>query len=84
VLLLTKVFNELGPDGLETDAIADKIEAYPGPAFLGDPTLKFGTEPFPTVGTLRVQYIEHHEDGTWTQAAGGKWFGPPPPADPGA
>jgi branched-chain amino acid transport system substrate-binding protein len=74
VLLLTKIFNELGPQNLTTAAIAAKFKAYTGGMFDGYPHLKFGTKPYPSIGTLATRFYTHNSNGTWTAADGGKWI----------
>jgi branched-chain amino acid transport system substrate-binding protein len=74
-LLLAKIFNELGPNNLSTAAVSAKIKAYTGPAFLGDPILKFGTQPFPSVGTVRARFFTRVNN-TWKDATNGKWLSP--------
>ncbi len=76
-LLLGKILNEVGPNHLTTAAISAKIKAFTGPAFLGDPKLKFGTAPFPSVGTIRARFYTHTSSG-WKDATGGKWLSPLP------
>jgi branched-chain amino acid transport system substrate-binding protein len=76
-LLLGKILNEVGPNNLTTAAISAKIKAFTGPAFLGDPQIKFGTSPFPSVGTVRARFYTHTDSG-WKDATGGKWLSPLP------
>jgi hypothetical protein len=72
-LLLGKILNELGPNNLTPAKIGAKIKAYPGPAFLGDPILKFGTKPYPAVGTTRARFFTYTSSG-WKDATNGKWL----------
>jgi branched-chain amino acid transport system substrate-binding protein len=73
VLLMAKIMNKLGVKHLTTAAIAARMRAYTGALFLGDPSLKFGKQPFPSVGSLRARFFTHNPNGTWTDATGGKW-----------
>jgi branched-chain amino acid transport system substrate-binding protein len=72
-LLLGKILNELGPSNLTPAKISAKIKAYPGPAFLGDPVLKFGVPPYPAVGTTRARFFTYTSSG-WKDATNGKWL----------
>lgn len=75
VLLMVKIMNEIGADHLTTEALSAKMSAYTDGLFLGDPALKFGVQPYPSVGSVRARFFTHHADGTWTDATGGKWVG---------
>jgi ABC-type branched-subunit amino acid transport system substrate-binding protein len=74
VLLAAKVINELGVDALTTDKISAKLGSMSGPTFLGDPTLAFGNQPFPSVGSVRARFFTYMGESKWTDATDGKWL----------
>lgn len=76
-LLMAKIMDELGPGHLTTAAIAAKLSAYTGPAFLGDPKLKFGVQPFPAAGSTRARFFTYLGNGKWKDATGGKFISAP-------
>jgi branched-chain amino acid transport system substrate-binding protein len=79
-LLMAKIMNEAGFKHLTTAAMSAKLKAFTGPAFLGDPVLKFGAQPFPSVGSTRARFFTYLGNGKWKDATGGKWVSAPPAA----
>lgn len=77
LLLMTKIFNQLGANHLTTKAIAAKLASYRGGAFAGDPSLHFGRKPFTSAGSLRVLFFQHQGNDKWVAAANGQWLAPP-------
>jgi ABC-type branched-subunit amino acid transport system substrate-binding protein len=79
-LLIARVFNEIGPTHITTAAIAAKTKEFTGPMFLGDPKIRFGTQPFPNIGSLSARFYTLDGSGKWSDATGGRWIVAPPPA----
>ena len=75
-LLMAKIFNELGPDNLTTSAISAKLDAFTGPTFIGETQEKFGTKPYPSVGSLRARFFTYEGNGKWVDATGGAFVSP--------
>jgi len=75
-LLLGKILNEIGYSKLTPASISAKLKAFTGPMFLGDPVLKFGTKPYPAVGTTRARFFTYTSKG-WKDATNGKWLSAP-------
>lgn len=67
--LLAKVLNDLGPDGLTSEAISKGLADYTGGVLLGTPKVGFGSvtqPPFPTLSGLADRFYTYEGDGTWT------------------
>lgn len=79
VLTVVKWINQLGPANYTSAAIAQKAASFTGPMFMGDPHIKFGVPPFPTLGSIRALFYTYHGHNDFTAAAGGQWICPPVP-----
>ncbi len=75
-LLMARTMNELGPENLTTSALSAKMSKYEGELFLGDPKMKFGTQPFPSVGSVEARFFTYLGEGKWEDATGGKFLPP--------
>jgi branched-chain amino acid transport system substrate-binding protein len=76
VLTTIKFLNELGPDGLATDAIVDKARSFSGPVALGAPELQCDKyEDAPAVCNDRTQFFTYAGKNQFDKAA--EWLQPP-------
>jgi branched-chain amino acid transport system substrate-binding protein len=79
VLTVVKWLNHLGPANYTGAAISKLAASFTGPMFMGDPHIKFGVPPFPTLGSIRALFYTYHGHGSFTAGAGGQWLCPPVP-----
>jgi hypothetical protein len=76
VLTTIKFLNELGPDGLTTDAIVEKARSFSGPVVLGAPELQCDKyEDAPAVCNDRTQFFTYSGKNQFDKAA--EWLQPP-------
>jgi branched-chain amino acid transport system substrate-binding protein len=76
VLTTIKFLNELGPDGLATDAIVNKARSFKGPVALGAPELQCDKyEDAPAVCNDRTQFFTYSGKNQFDKAA--EWLQPP-------
>jgi branched-chain amino acid transport system substrate-binding protein len=76
VLTTIKFLNELGPDGLTTDAIVDKARSFKGPVALGAPELQCDKyQDAPAVCNDRTQFFTYSGKNQFDKAA--EWLQPP-------
>jgi branched-chain amino acid transport system substrate-binding protein len=64
---VARVLNDIGVDKLTSQAFSEKMAAYTGPAFMTPPDLKFGSKPFPTVGSAQVRVYEYLGNDEWEE-----------------
>lgn len=79
VLTVAKWINELGVSDYTANAIAAKAASFTGPMFMGDPRIKFGLPPYPTVGSMRAIFYRYQGGGNWVSTTGGKFICAPIP-----
>lgn len=77
ILTIAKWLNELGPANATSEAIAQKLASFTGPMFMGDPKIKFGQDPFPTIGSVRALIYEYLGNGRFFGTTKGRWLCPP-------
>jgi branched-chain amino acid transport system substrate-binding protein len=76
VLTTVKFLNELGPDGLTSDAIIEKARSFSGPVALGAPELQCDKyEDAPAVCNDRTQFFTYGGKNQFDKAA--EWLQPP-------
>jgi branched-chain amino acid transport system substrate-binding protein len=76
VLTTIKFLNELGPDGLTSDAIIDKARSFAGPVALGAPELQCDKyKDAPAVCNDRTQFFTYEGKNQFDKAA--EWLQPP-------
>jgi branched-chain amino acid transport system substrate-binding protein len=76
VLTTIKFLNELGPDGLTTDAVVDKARSFKGPVALGAPELQCDKyQDAPAVCNDRTQFFTYSGKNQFDKAA--EWLQPP-------
>jgi branched-chain amino acid transport system substrate-binding protein len=76
VLTTIKFLNELGADGLTTDAIVEKARSFTGPVALGAPELECGKyEDAPGICNDRTQFFTYSGENQFDKAA--DWLQPP-------
>lgn len=76
VLTTIKFLNELGPDGLTSDAIIDKARSFGGPVALGAPELQCDKyKDAPAVCNDRTQFFTYAGKNQFDKAA--EWLQPP-------
>ena len=76
VLSTIKFLNELGPDGLTTDAVVDKARSFKGPVALGAPELQCDKyQDAPAVCNDRTQFFTYSGKNQFDKAA--EWLQPP-------
>jgi branched-chain amino acid transport system substrate-binding protein len=78
-LTLDKAINQAGPS-VTRASLEAKLRAVTGPLFLGDPTVRFGTNPVtPSVGATAGTFTSYKGNGRWTNPTGGTWVAGPVP-----
>lgn len=79
VLTAARWIDELGVNGYTSPAISAKAKAFTGPMFMGDPNIKFGVPPYPTLGSTRAIFYAYDGNGKFTPTTGGKFICAPIP-----
>jgi hypothetical protein len=76
ILTTVKFMNELGYNGISSQALLAKAKAFKGPLALGAPSLNCGQFPSaPAVCNDRTQFFAYHGHNQFVKAAG--WLQPP-------
>jgi branched-chain amino acid transport system substrate-binding protein len=76
ILTTVKFLNELGYNGISSQALLAKAKAFKGPLALGAPSLNCGQFPSaPAVCNNRTQFFAYHGHNQFVKAAG--WLQPP-------
>lgn len=77
ILTIAKFLNELGPAKATSARMAEKLAAFRGPMFLGDPRIQFGQEPYPAIGSVRALIYKYIGNNKFDLTTRGQWLCPP-------
>ena len=75
---LARILNGLGP-AAKAAQISAAAKAYTGPSFLGQDKVRFGQQPYPSLGSTGGRFYDYDGNGKWTDATHGTWVEPQAP-----
>jgi branched-chain amino acid transport system substrate-binding protein len=76
ILLVTRFFNAVGPDGITPESIAEQLQAFEGPLIMGAPSVDCGDNPEEPAACNDQTKFYHHV-GEFQFEAASDWLRPP-------
>lgn len=67
LMVLANVVNEIGPDKLTSETFSEAMADFTGPAYMLPDEIKFGGEPFASVGSAKGRVYEYLGNDKWRE-----------------